>query len=167
MPFVKHIEDFTLQNLDGKPIHFQELDGKVRLVSFIYTKCPDICPATTEVMAKLQEELKKKGLFGSEVALVSITFDPKTDTPPVLTHYANAFHADLSGWYFLRGEEAAISQVTNQFGIGVERLPDGQYLHTMRTFLVDKEKNVRKMYGMGAGMDINEIVSDMERLAKE
>lgn len=167
LPFVKHIEDFTLQNLDGQPLHFKELDGKVRLVSFIYTKCPDVCPATSHVMAEIQEELKKKGMFGTDVAFLSVTFDPQTDTLQVLDHYADAFHADRSGWYFLRGDEATVQQVTNQFGIGVERQPDGSYIHTMRTFLVDKGKNVRKMYGMGAGMDINEIVSDIERLSKE
>ncbi|MGD8192662.1 SCO family protein [Brevibacillus ginsengisoli] len=167
LPFVKHIENFTLENLSGEPFQFKELDGKVRLVSFIYTKCPDICPATSNVMATLQEELKKQGLFGTDVAFLSVTFDPQIDTAQVLDHYADAFHADRGGWYFLRGDESAIKQVTDQFGIGVEKLPDGSYLHTMRTFLVDKDKNVRKMYGMGAGMDINEIVSDIERLAKE
>lgn len=167
LPFVKHIEDFTLENVDGKPLSFSQLDGKVRLVSFIYTKCPDVCPATSNVMATIQQDLKNKGIFGTEVSFVSITFDPKTDTPQVLDHYANAFHADRNGWFFLRGNEDTIGQITKQFGVGVERLPDGSYIHTMRTFLVDKEKNVRKMYGMGAGMDINEIVSDIERLTKE
>lgn len=167
LPFVKHIENFSLENLDGKPLEFKDLDGKVRLVSFIYTKCPDVCPATSNVLATVQEELKKEGLFGTKVSFLSITFDPQTDTAPVLNRYADAFHADRSGWYFLRGDEAYIKQVTDQFGIGVEKMPDGSYLHTMRTFLVDKDKNVRKMYGMGAGMDINEIVSDIERLAKE
>lgn len=167
LPFIKHVENFTLENLDRKPVQFNELDGKVRLVSFIYTKCPDVCPATSEIMEKVQEELKKKGIFGSETAFITITFDPQTDTPEVLQRYASAFHADLGGWYFLRGEEAAIAQVASQFGIGYEKQPDGMYIHTMKTFLVDKDKNIRKMYGMGAGMDINEIIDDMERLAKE
>ncbi len=167
LPVMKNVGDFTLQNLDGTPYHFKDTDGKVRLVSFIFTNCVDVCPVTTHYMAKIQDKLKAKNLYGKEVEFVTITFDPERDTPEVLKEYAGRFGADMSGWHFLRGEDAAIQQVASAFGIGYMKQDDGTYVHTMKTFLIDKEKNMRKMYGMGADMNLDEIVTDMEGLAKE
>jgi len=168
IPVLKQMGDFTLENTaNGQPFRFQEANGKVRLISFIFTNCPDVCPATTQYMSKMQDELKAKGLFGEEVVFLTISFDPERDTAEVLQEYAAKFNADPAGWYFLRGSEADVQQVTQQYGIGVMKEPSGNIIHTMRTFLVDKEGNLRRMYGMGAGMDLPAIVKDMEQLAEE
>jgi protein SCO1/2 len=167
IPVIKKMDDFTLEKLDGTPFHLQETDGKVRMISFIFTHCPDVCPATTFYMAKMQEELKAKGLYGKDVVFLTITFDPERDTPEVLQKYADQFKADQSGWYFLRGSEAAVEQVTKAYGIGVLKQPDGSYLHTMRTFVLDKERNMRLMYGMGTEMNPDAIMKDLEQLADE
>ncbi|HZG16641.1 MAG TPA: SCO family protein [Candidatus Bathyarchaeia archaeon] len=167
IPVLKPMEDFTLEQLDGKPFHLSQTDGKVRLVSFIFTNCPDVCPATTAYMVQMQDELKQKGLYGTQVDFLSISFDPERDTPEVLQEYADRFRVDQSGWHILRGDEAAVEKVTKSFGIGVMKQPDGSYVHTMVTFLLDKQHNLRKMYGMGADMNTEEIMKDLELLADE
>jgi protein SCO1/2 len=167
IPVIKRMDDFTLEKVDGTPFHLRDTDGKVRLVSFIFTHCPDVCPATTFYMARMQDELKAKGLYGKDVVFLTITFDPERDTPEVLQKYAEQFHADQSGWYFLRGDTAAVAQVTKAFGIGVLKQPDGSYLHTMRTFVLDKERNLRVMHGMGAEMNPDAVTHDLELLADE
>ncbi len=167
IPVIKPMADFTLEKLDGTPFQLTETDGKVRLVSFIFTNCPDVCPATTAYMVQMQDELKQKGLYGNQVQFLSVSFDPERDTPEVLQEYADRFRVDQSGWHILRGDQAAVEKVTKSFGIGVIKQPDGSYVHTMVTFLLDKEHNLRKMYGMGADMKPEEIMKDMEILADE
>ncbi|KGT72693.1 hypothetical protein MA20_48750 [Bradyrhizobium japonicum] len=166
IPVMKQLSDFSLEKVDNTPFHFSDTNGKVRLVAFIFTRCADVCPPTTKNMQKLQEALKAKGMFGKDVALVTVSFDSEHDTADVLRQYAEKFSYDPSGWYFLRGNEKDVAKVTKDFGVGVLKQDDGMYMHTMRTFLVDKDGNMRKAYGMAAEMNLDQIISDMETLAK-
>lgn len=165
IPVMKALNDFSLDNINGSTYTFSEGKGKVRLVEFMFTNCPDICPATTYNMSKLQDQLKEKGLFGDKVEFVSITFDPDVDTPEVLQQYADKFKADQSGWKFLRGDAQAIEKVTKDFGIAVMKQPDGSFAHTARMFLVDEDGNMRRAYGMAAEMDMELMMAEMEQLA--
>lgn len=165
IPVMKKLNDFTLEKVDNTPFRFNDANGKVRLVSFIFTRCPDVCPPTTKNMQNLQEALKEKGLFGKDAVLLTVSFDTEHDTADVLRGYAEKFSYDPNGWYFLRGSEADIQKVTKDFGVGVLKQED-TYLHTMRTFLVDKDGNMRKAYGMAAEMDLDQIVSDIQTLAR-
>src|SRR5262249_15761993 len=84
IPVIQPAPDFSLADHNGKPLALKDLKGKVLLVSFIFTTCSGSCPATTHRMAKVQEALDKRGLLKKGVRLVSITLDPKRDTPEVL-----------------------------------------------------------------------------------
>ena len=87
----------------GKPFDLASLKGKVVLVSFVYTTCTGVCPATTQAIVRVQNALKEAKLWGTSVAFVSITLDPKRDTPEVLRQYARLFRADPAAWHFLTG----------------------------------------------------------------
>jgi len=165
IPVLKTVSDFTLDNIDGSRFQLSRSNGKVRLVSFIFTHCPDICPATTRNMADLQDQLKAEGLFGEKVAFLTVSFDPERDTPDVLRKYARAFDADPSGWYFLRGDEQAVKQVAKDFGVAVVKQPDGSYMHTTRIFLLDQDGNMRRIYGMAEEMNLEQIAADIRQLA--
>jgi protein SCO1 len=171
VPVIKTLNDFTLDNIDGSKYTFSENAGKVRLVEFMFTNCPDVCPATTYNMAKLQEQLKEKGLFGDKVEFVTITFDPEFDTPEIMQKYAEKFKADQSGWKFLRGDSATIETVTKDFGMSVMKMPDanspGGYTmaHSANMYLVDGDGNLRQEYGMAAEMDMELMMKEMELLA--
>ncbi|GED71459.1 lipoprotein [Brevibacillus reuszeri] len=165
IPVMKPLQDFSLDNSNGSAFTFSEGKGKVRLVEFMFTNCPDICPATTYNMSKLQDQLKEKKLFGDKVEFISITFDPDFDTAEVLQQYADKFKADQNGWKFLRGDEQAIEKVTKDFGIAVLKQPDGTIAHTARMFLVDGDGNMRRAYGMAADMDMDQMMKEMVQLA--
>lgn len=167
METLKTIQNFSLDRIDGQKVQFDDTKGKVKLVSFIFTRCPDVCPVTTDYMSQMQKELQAKGLFGSEVLFYSISFDTENDTPEVLENYAKKFNADLANWYFLRGDEASMKKATNEFWFGAEKQANGIYIHTMKTYLVDKQNNLRKMYGMGSELDMQQVVKDIEQLTKE
>ncbi|WP_018130605.1 SCO family protein [Effusibacillus pohliae] len=167
LPVISRAPDFTLQNVDGQPVKFSDLGGKVRLVEFFYANCPDICPTTTANMVKIQDQLKQKNLFGKDVVFVSITFDPERDSPAVLKNYAKNLKIDPSGWKLLRGTEEATKKVANDFGVFVEKEPDGSVTHTTQFFLVDRNNNVRGKYQMGDQMPTNKVLDNILQLVRE
>src|SRR5690606_31262829 len=132
-------------NIDGDLVTFQDVD-KVKLVYFFFSSCADECPVSTQTMNKVQEKLKSEGVFGQKAELFSITVDPKRDTLPVLTAYAEQFDADLEGWNFLRSETPAeAKQVSESFGGGV--INEGEeIMHADLLFLVDPDNKLRKYY---------------------
>ncbi|TXK85006.1 SCO family protein [Paenibacillus sp. N3.4] len=159
LPKIKKAPEFSLQNLKGQQVKLSETNGKVRLVEFFFANCPDICPVTTSNMVLMQNNLKKKGTFGSKVEFLSVTFDPERDTPEALEKYASALGIEQGvGWQLLRGSEQDVLKTANDFGIMAVKQKDGQFVHSIRSlFLIDQEGTIRKVYDMGEGMD-NEII---------
>lgn len=160
--------DFTLQNIDGKNVTLKDTDGKVRLVYFYYATCPDVCQPTSYLLSQIQDGLKEKGSFGKDTAILSITFDPTRDTTEKLKEFAGWYNADLSGWYFLRGEEQYSLDLARKWEIGVQKMENGDFAHTNIIFLVDKTGQIRHYYNANQlDLDKNVIVKDMLALAKE
>lgn len=90
------VPQFSLVERDGRPITLSDLKGKVWMVNFMYTNCPDTCPIQSAQMRQFQDEFQNE----SDLRLVSITVDPKRDTPEVLSEYAKQFSADAVRWCF-------------------------------------------------------------------
>src|SRR5262245_38268636 len=89
---IRPAADFALTTQDDKPLKLADLRGKVVLVSFIFTTCNGSCPATTHRMSQVAQTLEKEGLFkGDQVRLLSITLDPKRDTPAALRRYMKLY----------------------------------------------------------------------------
>src|SRR5690606_33911507 len=92
-------QDLVLTNQLGQKVSLnKDLKGKILVVNFIFTRCPDVCPKLTNSMALLQTAFRKNPRkeyeIGSAVQLISITVDPKHDSVPVLRAYADRFKAD-------------------------------------------------------------------------
>lgn len=104
LPVYGSVPDFSLIERSGRRVERGGFLGKIWVVNFIYTHCPDSCPLQSAQMARLQADVANE----SDVRLVSITVDPKQDTPQVLSRYANRFGADPERWLFLTGEKEAI-----------------------------------------------------------
>jgi protein SCO1/2 len=109
-------------------------------------------------MARVQDALGSD--FGSRIAFVSITVDPKRDTPQVLKEYANNFGANLAGWAFLTGDPTAIRDVTNRYGVFVETTATGDINHTFLTSLIDSQGMLRVQY-IGVRFDLEEFRRDL------
>jgi protein SCO1/2 len=155
---------FALTAQDGQRLALHELGGKVVVITFIYTSCADACPLLTAKMAGLQDELGKA--FGPKVYFVSITVDPERDTPEVLTRYAQAHGANLSGWAFLTGTPDEIRAVARQYGIYSKRQAADDVDHTFLTSLVDQRGTLRVQY-MGIRFDRDELLRDLQLLLAE
>jgi len=91
---------FQLVDERGQVFSDEALRGHVSIVSFIFTRCPDICPVTSMKMQHLQEQTFD---VGDRVKLVSISIDPTYDTPERLATYATHYQADATRWRFVTG----------------------------------------------------------------
>ncbi|RTL81422.1 MAG: c-type cytochrome [Hyphomicrobiales bacterium] len=100
---------------DGRKFAFYDdlIKGKMVVVSFIYTHCPDLCPLTTARLSQLQEKLGDR--LGRDVFFYSITVDPLRDTPAELKKFAEAFDAK-PGWGFLTGDPDAVKKTSHALG---------------------------------------------------
>src|SRR5918992_284152 len=106
---------FTLVDQNGQAFRSERLHGKVTVLTFIFTTCPDVCPLLTANFAQLQRSLNHEGI--EDFFLVSITTDPEVDKPDVLKSYAQRFGADLNTWAFLTGSEEKMQKVWKSFGV--------------------------------------------------
>jgi protein SCO1/2 len=156
--------DFMLTSQDGAEVGPALLRGKVVLVTFIYTWCPDICPLLTDKMARVQDDLGES--FGKDVAFVSITFDPERDTAEVLKAYAETFDADPAGWFFLTGEVEVVRQVAARYGVVTIAGADSGVDHNLLTTLIDRQGRMRVQY-TGSQFDPEELLQDLLALVAE
>lgn len=163
---------FNLVDQNNSSQKFPELiKGKIAIVGYIFTNCPDICPLTTNNMRLIQDELKKEKI-NDEVEFVSISFDPEADRPEVLKKFAEIRDLDLNNWTLLTGEKAITDSLIKEAGviavIGDSTITkDGKtiyyYVHTDRISLVDEEGNIRKNY-LGSKLKIDEVIKDIKKL---
>ena len=134
--------------LDTKGNYFliQDYSEKIVLVDFIFTKCRSVCPIITQNFKKLHTRLKRS-LMAKNVVLLTISFDPDSDTPPVLARYSKAVGADTHDWIFATVENKLQLQVLlDTFGIVVIPSPDGQFEHNAAIHLVDRSGRLAKIF---------------------
>ena len=153
--------ELRLTDHNGKPRTLADFRGKVVLVNFGYTQCPDVCPTT---LADLASAMKKLGADASQVQVLFVTVDPKRDKPELLKQYLPAFDPTFLGLY---GDQAATKKVEGDFKIyAAERpgkTPDSYTVdHAAQTFAFDKQGKLRLV--MGYGMAPEAIASDVRIL---
>jgi protein SCO1 len=100
---------------DGKELRFYDdlIKGKIVVISFIYTSCPDICPLTTARLAQVGEKLGE--IVGRDIHFISMTVDPETDTPARLKAFSDAFHVG-PGWQFVTGKPEDVRAINAKLG---------------------------------------------------
>jgi len=153
---------FTLTDQDGKPFRSDKLAGKVALVTFIFTTCPDVCPIFTAKLAQIQRALAKDKRLDN-VFLVSITTDPEVDTPEILKSYAERYRADLKFWAFLTGNQKELAAVWRSFGVTVKKRDRGLVQHTALTTLIDRQ-GMRRLNYYGDSWQEKDVLEDIFRL---
>ena len=152
---------FTLVDQSGKSFHFNPVAGKIVLITFVYTTCPDVCPLFTAKLASMQRLLEQEDR--DDYLFLTITTDPARDTPAKMKAYAQAFQADFQRWHFLSGNRQALSQVWKDFGVNVKDVGNGQVQHTNLTTLID-QKGIRRVDYYGDKWQEKEILKDIARL---
>ena len=156
--------NFTLANQAGQRFKFNANDGKVVLVTFVYTTCPDVCPLFSAHFAAIQRVLDAEK--HENYLLLSISTDPKRDTPAKMKAYAEAFKADVKHWQFLTGSQKDLAEVWKNFGVNVKDHGNGQIQHTNLTTLIDA-KGVRRVDYYGDKWLVKEVLKDIKWLESE
>lgn len=132
--------DFTLPASTGQSARLSEYRGRVVLLFFGYTACPDVCPTT---LADIKGALAQVGAGAQEVTVLFITVDPARDTPTHLAEYLGYFHE--VGYVGLSGSEAETAAIAYQYGAKFQReegaTATGGYTmaHTSRLFLINRQ----------------------------
>lgn len=145
--------DFSLQDPQGKTRTLEDFRGKVVVVFFGYTQCPDVCPAT---LAALAEAMKKLGARADRVQVLFITVDPDRDSAALLSQYVPAFDPRFLG---LRGDDAATAKVAKEFHVIYQKVPGaepGAYTvdHSAGSYVYDPKGRLRLYVANGQGPDV-------------
>jgi protein SCO1/2 len=152
---------------DGRRRRFADFKGAVVAITFIYTRCPlpTFCPLMDRHFASLQQSIKNDASLAN-VHLVTVSFDPIRDTPPVLKAHAKQLDADLQRWTFLTGDRDEIDQFAARFGVSVSRaLNDARDItHNLRTAIVDPDGKLVKVY-TGNEWTPGQVLEDLKRVA--
>lgn len=154
-----------LTNQDGKKIYINNFRGKVLALTFIYTRCPlpDFCIRMTNYFSRVQKMLSTDKSLDGKWHLLSISFDPKVDSPMVLRNYGKSYNADFTSWDFLTADKATISTLTDGFGLSVADDEGGLLQHTLRTAILDRDGKIVKII-KGNEWTPDEVVGEIKKL---
>jgi protein SCO1 len=160
------VPDTKFLDQDGKARHFGGFKGTPVVVTFIYTRCPlpTFCPLMDRHFATLQKTLKTDPAL-KNVHLVTVSFDPTTDTPAVLKKHAKSLEADPARWTFLTGDRDDVDRFASRFGVSVDRaLNDARDItHNLRTAIVNADGKLAKVY-TGNDWSPEQILKDLREL---
>lgn len=141
--------DFQLTDHHGKLRTLADFRGKVVVIFFGYTHCPDVCPTALGELASVANALGKDA---GRMQVLFITADPERDTPAVLSQYAPAFHPEFLGLY---GDADATARTAKEFRMFYQKqpLPGGGYSvdHSAGTYIYDTAGRLRLFAGYGQG----------------
>jgi protein SCO1/2 len=159
-----YAQELSLRDADGRMRTLADFKGKVTVIFFGFTQCPDVCPTT---LAELAQARKLLGADGARVQGVFVSVDPARDTPEVLKAYVTTFGSDFVA---LHGSDDEIKAAAKQFKIFYSKVPgktEGSYTidHTAGSYVLDANGRVRLFtrYGVGA----EKLAADLKILLAE
>jgi len=142
--------DFCLSGSNGSELKLRSYRGKVVIVAFGFTSCPDVCPIT---LATLAQARKKLGVQGKELQVVYITVDPERDDAERMRTYLASFDPTFIGG---TGKAERLAAVRKEYGITATRQALGNsylYAHSSFTYLIDREGKLRALMPYGHSAD--------------
>lgn len=157
------VPDMAFVNQDGRSVSLADFKGQALVVTFIYTSCPmpNFCPLMDRNFAAIQQKLKETN-NALRTHLLSVSFDPQTDTPAVMKTHAQGLGADPRLWSFVTGDRDAIDRWAAGFGVSISRAMNDprDITHNLRTALIDRQGNLVQVYG-GNEWTPDQVVADI------
>jgi len=157
-------QDLQLVDHNGQPRSLGDFRGKVIVVFFGFTHCPDVCPTT---LAELARALEKLGADGDRVQVLMVTVDPERDTPGVLKQYVTALDPRFLG---LTGDADAIARTAREFKVFYQKSPGAtpeaySVDHSSGSYVFDPQGRLRLLvtYGQGADVFAHDIAQLLNR----
>ena len=152
---------FALTDHNGKPRTLEDFRGKVVLIFFGYTRCPDVCPTT---MGELKLVMQRLGEDAKRLQVLFVTVDPERDKPELLAQYVPAFDASFLGLY---GDAEATTKTAKEFKVFFQKVagskPDSYTMdHTAGSYVIDAQGRLRLFVRHGGSLD--PLVADLRTL---
>jgi protein SCO1 len=161
------VSNISLTNQLGQTVSFDDLQGKVLVIDFFFTRCPSICPALTNNMKRLEKGMKvnnpRRRIDSSFVHFISMSVDPERDSATVLKKYGDRYGINPDVWWLLTGPKKSIYDFAfGELKLGIQdgNGIDSNFLHTDKFILLDKDRVVRGYYD---GLD----TASLARLAED
>ena len=158
--------DFTLPSTVAESLTLSDYKGKVVLINFGYTSCPDICPMVLARIAQLSKQLETEfAINAQQLQIFFISVDPERDTVEQLKEYLAFFNPDFIG---IRGSAEQTQELAKKYAVFYEKQPEDnigyQVAHTDNIFLMDKRGRLRATYGKTTKDE--KLIKDIVSLAK-
>ena len=164
------IGDFSFPDQNGHVITRKDVEGKVCVAEYFFTTCQSICPLMNREMKRVHNAFKNN----DNVAILSFTVDPQTDTVAQMKRYASHLQADSRQWHFLTGEKEKLyslarksffvlkpAETANQGDAGSD------FIHTNNFVLVDQNLRIRGYYDGTSQKEVTQLILDIRRLLDE
>jgi protein SCO1/2 len=164
------IPAFQLTNEQGKSFSSESLRGKIYVANFFFTRCGTICPKITSQVSRASDTFARD----EDIQFISISVDPKFDTPDKLASYAKRFDSDTSRWTFLTGEKKIIYPLilkgyhvpladASEYDQAIKN-PDETFIHSERLVLVDKSGVIRGFYDGTDKKEVDRLILEIKVL---
>ena len=165
------VPDFSFLNQSGKTVRLKQWKGKVLLMTFIYTRCPlpNFCVRMSRNFAEIDKQLQNDPRLYAKTHLLSVSFDPKYDTPKVLRSYGEAYTGRYTKetfrhWDFAAPTEKELPQVLQFFDIGATPEKDKTITHSLSTVVIAPDGKIFKWYP-GNDWTPEQVMQDVQKLA--
>jgi protein SCO1/2 len=154
--------DFALRAGDGSVFRLADARGKVVVLTFGYTRCPDVCPTILSELAQVRAAI---GEAAAQMQVVYVTVDPERDSPERLATYTRVFDRTFLG---LAGSVEDLQRVWKAYGVSVVRRPAGDGYgvhHTAVVYVIDRRGRLRVLAPFGTAVD--DLTHDVKELLRE
>jgi protein SCO1/2 len=165
------VPDFVFRNQSGRMVNLKRWRGQVVLLTFIYTRCPlpNFCVRMSRNFAEIDKALEKEPKLYAKTHLLSVSFDPKYDTPAVLRSYGGAYTGNytketFAHWDFAAPTEQELPKVLEFFDVGATPEKDHTITHSLSTVLIGPDGKIAKWYP-GNEWTPEQVMADVRKLA--
>ncbi|HEY1397109.1 SCO family protein [Roseateles sp.] len=161
LSLVSYASDFALQGADGRPHRLADFRGKVVMIFFGFTQCPDVCPTALTRAAAVHQML---GEDAKDFQVLFVTIDPERDTAPVLAAYTAAFNPSFLGLY---SDLAGTAAVAKEFKVYYGKVPTGSsYTMDHSTLSTVFDRNGKVRLAIKHEMSAADLAEDVRQLLK-
>ena len=161
------ISRFSFTDQAGKKITEKDIDGKIHVANFIFTKCGSICPVMTKHMKLVQKEFQNN----PDIVILSYSVTPWIDSVARLKDYASRNEINSPNWHLLTGDKGEIYKLARQSYYAEEDLgftrDSTEFLHTEHILLIDKTRRIRGIYNGTLQLEIEQLIKDIKLLIKD
>lgn len=161
------IGSFSMINQHNQAITEQDINGKIHVANFMFTRCTSICPIMTNHLREVASAFEND----EQVAILSFSVTPWMDSVPQLRNFADSYEIKAKNWHLLTGNTSAIYTLARQSYFAEEQLgftkDSTDFLHTERVLLVDENQHIRGVYNATLPLEIAQLIDDIALLKGE